>query len=631
MNVRTRWSWSVVVLLSACGGGGGGGGEPPPPANAAPTIAVPAGLGGAAPRYTFSLTPTGSQTLQFQATDPDGDSLQWTVASDAAATTAGVRYTSPFAGDTFLLEIDPAASAVASKVTIVVEDPRGGAAAIDVLVVRSGPPTITDVTPSSVFAGRPQQVEVVGTALRLGGAVNTNIRFDGVSGSDVVVESDTKARCTTPTVLASGPTIVSVENAFGSASLLGSEFTAFQYPPVYATAEPRLDLAGADAADVVLDGTNAHAVWIEGGAVMHRRSTDGGAVWLPGQSLSGAETPSEPLVLANGDAVLVAWIGNGLAINLRRSTDGGVTFAAVQRVDAATGATLGALRGCLAGARRHLAWISGSAAGGTARVIVTSSGDGGAVWTTPVNPDNGGANQGDPSIAAVGANVYVVCTDDRTGATSRGIYALRSGDGGGNWQPAKRLSLAGIVSTSPRLAALGSRVHVVWLQGPSLFYGGSIDSGATWTSSPTEVRNGAATALTEPAIACSADRVYVAHVQSGTTVWVSRLAGAGALVSHTQIDGTATTLADGQVRVAANGAYVFVAWRNGAVGDGSARVLTAVSADLGVTFSAAANVTTATAAQDRPALAVDGARMLLGWLDSRDTPTIGLRVNRNVP
>ena len=206
MNVRTPLLWSVVVLASGCGGGGGGGGggDPPPPANTAPTIAVPASLAGAAPRYTFSLTPTASQTLQFQAADAEGDTLQWNVAGDVTTTAAGVRFASPFAGNVFLLEIDPVANAVASTVTIVCEDPRGGAAAIDVLVVRSGPPTITAVAPSSVFAGRPQQVEVTGSALRLGGAVSTNVRFDGVAATGVVVESDTKVRCTTPTVLASG-------------------------------------------------------------------------------------------------------------------------------------------------------------------------------------------------------------------------------------------------------------------------------------------------------------------------------------------------------------------------------------------------------------------------------------------
>lgn len=633
MNVRTPLLWSVVVLASGCGGGGGGGGggDPPPPANTAPTIAVPASLAGAAPRYTFSLTPTASQTLQFQAADAEGDTLQWNVAGDVTTTAAGVRFASPFAGNVFLLEIDPVANAVASTVTIVCEDPRGGAAAIDVLVVRSGPPTITAVAPSSVFAGRPQQVEVTGSALRLGGAVSTNVRFDGVAATGVVVESDTKVRCTTPTVLASGSTIVSVENAFGSAALLGSAFTAFQYPPVLAATEPRLDTVGADGHDVVLDGANAHAVWIEGGAVLHRRSSDGGATWLPGQTLSGAETASEPLVLASGDSVLVAWIGNGIAMRIRRSIDGGATFLAEQRLDAANGLSLSRPRFALAGGRRHASWIQGSVANNTARVVVASSGDLGATWTTPIVPDGGAGNQADSAIAAVGANVWIACTDERTGASSRGVYVIRSGDGGGNWQPGKRLGQANVVSSSPCLAAIGARVHVAWLQGGSLFYGESLDGGFSWTSVPTEVRNGSSAAITEPAIACTNDRVFIAHVQSGTTVWVSRLAGAGALVSHTQIDGPATTLADGQVRIAANGSYVFAAWRNGLVGDGSAHVLQCASADGGVTFSAAATVTSVAATQDRPDLAVDGARMLVGWLDSRDTPAIGLRVNRNVP
>lgn len=635
MNARILVCILCALVPLSCGGGGGGGGTPPPPLNTAPSLQAPTALSGSGASFSITLPTASTQSLQFAATDADGDTLQWVATDDGAGAAAGIGYSSPAAGATFTITLSAVPSPVASLVTVLVEDPHGGAAAVDVLVVRSGAPGITAVQPTSAFAGNPQQVEITGTALRLGGAVNTVARFDGDAATGVVVDSDVRLRCTTPSSVTPGATIVSVANVHGSASLPGSAFTMLQFPPNFTAADQRLDATGADGHDVALAANTAQAVWLETGVLHHARSVDGGATWSPAQTLSGAEAVTAPVVLAVGDTVLVGWIGDGLAIRLRRSVDGGATFAAEQRIDiAGAPVTLSRLRACFTGQRAFACWLAGDVGLGTARVVAVGSANQGASWGTALPVEDVGSLQTEPLIATNGVNGYLVCLDERAGAAARGVYATRTTNGGATWSAMRRLSQQGVASNEPCLAAEGNRVHVGWVQSGSLYYGGSTDGGLGWTSTPTEVRNtadatgdGISGAITGPRIAASATNVALCYVQAGNTVFVSRLAGPGGGVSRVRLD--AETTADAQTRVEVTGAYVFAAWRRGAVGDGSARVLQSVSTDSGATFTTAATVTTATAAQDQPDLAVDGARMLIGWLDSRDT-TIGLRVDRDL-
>ncbi|MBL8748938.1 MAG: exo-alpha-sialidase [Planctomycetes bacterium] len=625
MNARLALASSActVLLFSCGGGGGGGGGTPPPPANTAPSIQVPSSLSGSLSSWSYVLDTTSSTALQFAATDPDGDTLQWVVSADGQAASAGIGFASPAFGADFVVSLGSVGAPAASTLTILVEDPHGGAAALTLLVVRSGAPSISSVSPSSAFAGKPQQVEVTGTALRLGGSVTTNVRFDGVVGTDTVVDSDTKVRSTTPAGVPAGPTIVGVDHLFGNAALPDTAFTLFQFPPALAATDQRLDATVAAAHDIVLAGQVAHAVWLETGVVLHRRSIDGGATWTPAQPLSGAEAATEPHVVAVGGNVVVAWIGDGLAVRERRSLDGGLTFASSVRLDDGN-AEVSRLRLCGAGSRRHAVWIAGNVAGGTARLVAAGSIDSGGTWSAQVTVDAAGTNQSEHALVTNGSVSLLVFLDERTGVGARGVYVSRS-TGGTGWSTGQRLSQASVVSTEPRITVVGTRVHVAWVLAGSLFYGASFDSGASWTSAPIEIRNVVAGTVSGPAIAATPDRVVIGCVLAGTTVEVSRFAGPGALVTNVRVDAGAG--ANGGVEVGCSGIYVYAAFREGLVGDGSARVQVCASTDGGLTYSAAAGIGNGTAAQDEPRLAFDGARLLLGWLDSRD-PQVGLYVNR---
>ncbi|MEO6596331.1 MAG: sialidase family protein [Planctomycetota bacterium] len=618
---------ALWLLTSACGGSKGGGSSGPPVLpNDAPTMQVPTGLTGTVPRYTFALATTSRRTLTFTATDVNGDPLLWQLSvSSGEATATGLGFSSPVVGNTFTLEVTAVTAPAAAAVTVLVEDPRGAAAAIDLLIVRSGAPTVSGVTPSSAFVNQPQGLTVSGAAMLLGGAINTTVRVGGQSATEVVVANDTRLTCTTPTGTTAGPTVVSIANAYGTSALPGSLFRLFPFPPSFATADQRLDTLGAAEPQLAIEGTSAHAVWIESGMVMHRSSADGGTTWTPAQSVSGVELATEPQVLVAGMDLTVVWIGNGNAVWLRRSADGGLTFLVAQRLDAATPVTAAARpRLCQTGGRRYAAWVAGNPGVGAARIVSTLSGDRGANWTTATAVADGSANQGNHSIACNDLLVWLTFDDERDGALARGVYVVRSANGGATFEPALRLSQTGSIGSEPRLCVDATQVHVAWLRAGSLYYNASANNGVTWGNSVTLLRDTTPGTLTSPSICCAGSRVVATYIAAGNAVWATRLEGLGGLAVHTRLDAGTTEAA--QPRVACSGRYVFAAWRKGAVGDGSARIQQTTSVDSGQTFLTAAGLGDGTAAQKEPQLVKDGARVMLGWLDNRGV-AVGLFVN----
>lgn len=630
--------WSVLSfgwLAVACGGGGGGGGTPPQTPNSPPVLTVPAGVGGSSPRYTVLLPAGGTATFEFTATDPDQDSLLWqfVVPPDLAAA-VGVTFVTPIVGNAFALQLAPVAAAAATTSALVVEDGNNGVAAIDLLLVRTGPPTILGVAPDTAFATLPQTVTITGSALQLGGAVATTAGFDGLPASQVVVASDSKLTCRTPAAALPGPTIVGVGHQYGVATLPDSAFTLLPFPPVLATNDQGLGTASGTFA-FAADGPRLHVLWEkpQGPAevLSHRASNDGGATWTAAQPVAGpGSDPASPQLAVLGDAVTALWIDQGNRVLCSTSADGGGTWAPELPVSAPAPPVVPRSRPRLgaSGNRRLAVWIEGDAGLGTARLRASASSDGGLSWTPPAFVADGGANQGEHELVLAGNVAIVVCTDDRLGAAQRGVLAVRSIDGGASWGPARRLNLVGTAGGSPRLCAADGRAHACWLEGGALFYNGSNDHGASWSNAVTPVQNALAGALSGPAIAAAGDRVWFGYVQGGTRTWASRMTPLGSTPQHTQLEDEATASAD--LVLAAVGDYVYAAWREGDVGAGTARLQLSVSGDGGGTFSAAAGFGDGTAAQRAPQLCPDGARLRFAWLDERAGPT-GLFTNRTVP
>ncbi|MFY9341958.1 MAG: sialidase family protein [Planctomycetota bacterium] len=627
MRRLPRPAVAFLLALAACGGSSKkGSSDPPLLPNEPPVLQVPAGLAGTSPRYSLTLPIAESRTLVFAATDAEEALLLWQLAvNGAGAAAAGLTFTSPVRGTAFTLQIGPVAAPVAVGTQLLVEDPRGAAAAIDLLIVRSGPPTVTGITPGSAFATRAQKVEVTGSALQLGGTASTTLAFGGLAAADLVVVDDTKLTASTPISAAPGPTIVGVSTLFGTASLPATAFTMHAFPPVLLAADARIDAGGASSFEVARSVNTAHGVWLEGSNVIHRVSTDRGATWSAPQTLSGPEAASEPQLLVAGSEVSVAWIGDLTSVLLRRSTDGGVTFLPVQRLDPA-GTITPARRPRLAqsGLRRYAAWTSGSEGAGNARIFAAVSANGGIGWNTAVAVADGGANQRNHELACDGQFAWVLCEDDRLPGP-RGAFVARTTDGGATWLAAQRLDAPGTAVSNVRLDASFGRVFAAWVQTGALVLRISTDRGATWNSTITEIQGAQSGAVSEPRMAGSDTQVAFAYLVGGTAVKAARLLLISSTVSTVNLDTTAAVSAAPELRVAGN--YQFVAWRDGEVGTGAARIQYAVSTDNGTTFPAATGFGNGAAAQDLPRLAVDGAHLFVGWIDLRGA-TAGVFTNR---
>lgn len=610
---------ALFAVLAACSKSSGGG-DPPIAPNAAPTLQLPTQLSGSGGVYSLTLPVGDSVNLVFMATDPDGDPLKWqVVGATQASATVGMTLPTVFTGTTFTLAIAAVTLPATLSLVLIVEDSSGNAEAIDLIIVRTGPPQITGVSPSSAFAGGPQKVTITGSALSLGGTATTRARFNGMLGTSTAIAGETSLSTTTPIGLTAGAVTVGVENTHGSSTLPPTAFTAYAFPPIFATSDNALDGGAGSAAHLARDGAEVHAVWIEGGAIVHRASADAGATWGTAQTLSGAEAPTTPRVFVAGQSVTVAWLGDGTAVHARNSSDGGGSFDPAQILNPAAGTEPARqlhLQG--SGDRRYAAWLRGDPVLSAARLVAVASADAGASWTAPALVDDGGAQQAAPAIICEGTTAWVVFTDERQGSGTVGAYTSRSLDGGATWSPARRLSLAGSTVSEPRICADGTDVHAAWLRGGFLRYSGSTNGGAAW-STPVDMQTDVNGAITSPAISCESKRVYAAYVAGGSSVRVSRITATGAAPQHALVS-TATVPA-GATRIIHRGNYVFAAWRSDTVASGAARIRQSISVDLGQTFNAPTGVGLGPAAQDEPILLVDGAQELFCWLDYRAGPT----------
>ncbi|MBX3463477.1 MAG: IPT/TIG domain-containing protein [Planctomycetes bacterium] len=617
---------ALAVALAACGGSDKSS-TPPPPPNTPPTIQAPPGLSGAGAQRSFTLAVDGAQVLEFTASDADGDGLQWLVqAIDGDAAAAGVTFPSPWVGATLALSLAPTAVPTAVLLTVLVEDPYGAAAAIDLRLVRSGPPVLLSVAPDSAFAAHPQQVMLRGSALSLGGTAVTVASFGGVAATALTVLDDQTVRCATPTGVATGPTPVQVSHQHGTSQLPAEAFRMYAFPPAFGATDERLDAVAAAAPAWARDGARVQVAWLEGNTVVHRASADGGATWTPATPLSGGELASEPQVVQAGTNVLVAWLGGGNAVHLRASADGGASFAPDRLLD--TGQTVAQPRLAASGDRAYAVWRRGEPGLGTARLVGCASANGGGDWTTPVPIGDGGGNQTDPVLACDGPQAWIAFLDQRDGPTVAGVYNARSTNGGTSWSPPLRRSLAGAPAGAPRLCQDAGWVWLVWPRAGLLEFLVSADGGLSWPSVGSELRSSGLGAITEAHVACERDRLHAIYVVAGTAVECTRISGVGTQPQHVPLGGSGGPVGEPVVRTCGN--YVFAAWRSGDVAGGAARLQQTVSVDRGLTFAAPAGFGDATAAQERPQLLLDGSRMLLGWLDHRVAPQ-GLFTNRSQP
>ena len=606
------------LALSGCGGGGGGGGDETPTAgpNEAPTMSVPGQLSGGPVQFTYVLPIAGSQVLTFNAADTDGDALNWQVAVSASgATAAGLTFASPAFGPTFTINLDPVTAPVSATLNVLVEDPRGAAAAIDILLVRSGSPMVTGISRSSAFTLQPQDVTITGSAFALGNAVNTIASFSGVAADNVVVVDETTLTCTTPTAAPLGPNSIGVSNQFGAATAPAGSFTIYNYPVDLLDNDSAFDSGGGAQLVTESVGARMHAAWVEGGAVVLSTSLDGGATWSAAMPLSGAEVPSSLRIAVEGDTVLVAWIGDvtgfGGSLHVRTSTDAGQTFDAA--IDLASDSAVTPAI-CVSGQYMHCAWMK-SGPGLEQKVWVASSTTTGASWDAGKPVYTTTENQSVPAIGCFGGDAWIALRQ----GTSQLLYTTHTSNAGFFWSSGVARSAAVVnPGTTPALFCNdGARVFLVWDDGGALQYMVSENAGLGWPTQLSVLRPAdlGVISTANAAVDCEEDRLVTAYVAGGTNVAFTRVGATGAFPEHVTL--STVSEAARQPNVALRGNYVFASWSGGDVGAGTARIKLDTSTDRGVSFNGPATFGDGTAAQDAPSMIVDEARVWMGWLDSR--------------
>jgi hypothetical protein len=247
--------------------------------------------------------------------------------------------------------------------------------------------------------------------------------------------------------------------------------------------------------DLAVDPSgNPHVVWqenmTESREIYYKRSTDKGATWSTAKRLtwnSGDSSIPDLIVDPSGNPH-VAWHdktpGNE-EIYFKKSTDGGATWSASQRLTWNSGNsnvpclafdTLGKL---------HLVW--GDWTPGNMEIYHKKSTDGGASWLAGQRLTWNEGVSGYPQIALASSTYLVVAWSDSTPG-NRETYCKRSTDGGATWLASQRLTWnSGDTWTLALIVDSSKCYHLVWRDttpgNSELYYKNSPGGGATWTAS----------------------------------------------------------------------------------------------------------------------------------------------------
>jgi len=254
----------------------------------------------------------------------------------------------------------------------------------------------------------------------------------------------------------------------------------------------------------------------------YRRSTDGGSTWNATQRLTWTSDYSRaPAIAVDADnRIHIVWWRSASSIELyyRKSTDGGSTWNPVQRLTWVS--SLSYYPALAADSNQNVravwyCWMTDNY-----EVFYKHSTNGGSTWSPARRLTWNSGSSCYPDIAVDSDGVIHVVWMDKTPGNNE-IYHARSSDGGSTWSDAKRVTWAGGECFVPAMAIDASNeVHVVWYNVTAddyqLYYKKSTDKGLTWTSAQ-KLTWGSGTSL-DPAMAI--DSAGTLHV-----VWRNAAAG----------------------------------------------------------------------------------------------------------
>lgn len=323
---------------------------------------------------------------------------------------------------------------------------------------------------------------------------------------------------------------------------------------------------------IAVSDNSVHVVWQDmrdgNYEIYYKRSLDGGITWGPDVRLTDAVGNSKsPSIAVSGNTVHVVWFDSRSGpeeIFYRRSTDGGASWMPETRLSSCPG-TSGNPSIAVTGNVVHAVWYNNDGAGNV-EIYYKRSTDGGTSWEPDFRLTDCPANSYTPSIAVAGDNVHVAWHDSRDG--NEEIYYIRSTDGGTSWGADTRLSFGAESSCFAAIAVYGNYIHIAWQDyrhgNWEIYYDRSTDGGTTWGGDTRLTNNGAHSFA--PSIAVAGTNVHV--------VWEDWRIGWNQKVFYKHsTDGGGTWSADAKLVntsrlssypsiTATPGDYVHVAWQD---------------------------------------------------------------------
>ena len=255
---------------------------------------------------------------------------------------------------------------------------------------------------------------------------------------------------------------------------------------------------------------------------------------------------------------------------------------------------------------------------GNSEIYYKRSTDSGLNWGADTRLTTDPAISGAPTVAALGTFVHITWVDFRNGNPE--IYYKRSTDYGANWEAVVRLTNDPASSLFPVLSASGNDLHIAWVDerngNPEIYYKRSTNKGVSWEA---DFR------LTQDPLISE----YVRICSSGLfvhTVWKDNRDGNNEIYYKRSTNGGASW--DGVSRltndpdesynpdISVTGANVHIVWVEYL--SGSREIYYKRSTDNGLNWDAGIRLTNNSALSDFPAVISSGSYVHTAWTDDRD-------------